>query len=144
MSLTFQSIQEVLITIENESVLCKSIPDFYKVKQSKYKLIDAMKIVLNTCITIYNLPIIDDIKAMFIKGSTNVSTVAIIELIRANYYDNKDISPNKYIERDIIIDLHKELSKLTSIGRNQLIITLTKCTTKHVNITASNLISVWK
>ncbi|AGY48070.1 hypothetical protein Presley_3 [Acinetobacter phage Presley] len=144
MSIKFQSLQNALTSVIDRDSVNSIIPNFYTKQSNHYKLINAHKYVLDVLITVYDLNIIDELKAMFLNGSTTVSSVVIIELIKAKYYGNKDVSTNKMLERAIIIDLYNELSKVKTIGRNQLIITLTLCTSKHVNTSTFNLIKIWK
>lgn len=118
--------------------------DFITPKVCSYKLHVAHLVVLDACITTYSLSIIDELKAMFINGNTNVSTVALIPLIKAKYEANKDVSNGIMLERSIIIDLHQELCLSKSIGRNQLLIELTLAVLKHTNKDVYDRIMHWK
>lgn len=144
MSIKFQSLQNALTSVIDRDSVNSIIPDFYTKPNNHYKLINAHKYVLDVVITVYDLPIIDELKAMFLNGNTTIGSDSIIALIKAKYYANKDVSLNKQLERKIIIDLHEEISKVKTIGRNQLVILLSLCTTKHTNITTHNLSKLWK
>lgn len=107
--------------------------DFIKPKTASYKLHVAHRILLDVCISVHDLPIIDELKAMFLDGSTTVSTIALVPLIKAKYEANKSISNTLMLERSIIIDLHNDINLVKSIGRNQLLIQLTRAALLHTN-----------
>lgn len=144
MSIRYITLQNVLITMIDRDTVHTIIPNLHLREGNSFKLIDAHKLVLQVAITVFDLPIIDELKAMFLNGNTTIGSDSIIALIKAKYYANKDVSLNKQLERKIIIDLHEEISKVKTIGRNQLVILLSLCTTKHTNITTHNLSKLWK
>lgn len=144
MSITFKSLQDGLTTIIDRNNVSSIIPNLYANPNNHYKLINAHKYVIDVMITVFDLPIIDELKAMFINGSTTIGSDAIIALIKGKYYENRDVSTNKMIERDIIIDLYQEISKVKTIGRNQLLINLSLCTAKVVSEKTYRHIKLWK
>lgn len=133
-----------LLSVLNKLIRKEESMDQLNTIKPHYKVHEAMLTVLNCTINVESLYVIDEVKALILQGNTTISSVAMIELIKAKWNGCKDTSVDKHLERLILIDLINQLKLVTTVGRNQLIIGLTLSTMKLTNEKLYNVISYWK
>lgn len=110
--------------------------------QIKYH--EALLTVLNCTIEVESLYLVDEVKALISQLNTTTSSTVVSQIIKSKWQDAKETSVNKHLERLILVDVLNHLKTVTTIGRNQLIVELTKATLRHTNENIYDLICYWK